>query len=1088
MKILHLRFANLNSLYGEWSIDFSAPEYSANGIFALTGPTGAGKSTILDAICLALYGTTPRLGRITKSSNEIMARHTGTCFAEVMFATEGGAYLCHWGQHRARNKASGELQNPRHEISTVAEGGSGTLLETQLRRVATLVEEKTGMDFERFTRSMLLAQGGFDTFLRADVEQKSALLEQITGTEIYTDISRHVHERLRSEREELKVLEAHIGGIQVLEPEQVAEISTQLNASDTEEQRLGTALETATRALLWRKNMRALEQELNTLTQARAALDKELAAFAPQRQRLERAHQATELEGEYATLVAVRRQQHADGEELAQIAGKIPELEHHAQQLQTRLQEAQQHYSAAREEQRHTAQQLQQVRTLDQQLADKFQHLNALSATWRADDEQIRTLEQQYRTVRQQQDKLQQEQAQVEQTLHQNRTVAPLAAELGTIKAQLEQLHQLQQESHSQQQRITQIEGELARATKEQRTHAQHLEQQRGNVSNGVQHLEDKRQVLARLLAGRTLAEYRREKDALQRELALLQRIAALEEQRELLIDGKPCPLCGSNTHPYACGNVPAQNETEARIAQLNTLIERAEGLQQELEALSVKMEKARMTLAGMETEAATLKHACIRAQEHKEERETALKQVRQRYATLRTPVQERVEAFGGQFNQAAPLQSATYLVQRVEQWQTLEERHAELTRNLTQIEAEVARLAAVRDTRRTALEAKQQELEQERATHTQLQEQRRALFGDKNPTDVEQQIQHKVDAREEAQNQAQTQLHQGQQRLAEVHTRRETLQRQLEQRRTELELLENSFRHRCEAAGFTTEAAFSAARLDPQARQRLEHEHQQLQQRQLELSTRLQDRNTKLEQERALNLTPSTPAELEAQEMQLKTELEKVRETSATCRHQLREHAAATERIREKEDAIRAQRQQCQQWERLHGLIGSSDGKKFRNFAQGLTFDLMVNYANVQLRRMSERYTLVRDSAQPLELNVVDNYQAGEIRSTRNLSGGESFIVSLTLALGLSNMASQNIRIDSLFLDEGFGTLDEDTLETALEALAGLQQEGKLIGIISHVGGLRERIRTRIKVEPGSGGKSRLIGPGVKNHSEKPH
>jgi len=115
----------------------------------------------------------------------------------------------------------------------------------------------------------------------------------------------------------------------------------------------------------------------------------------------------------------------------------------------------------------------------------------------------------------------------------------------------------------------------------------------------------------------------------------------------------------------------------------------------------------------------------------------------------------------------------------------------------------------------------------------------------------------------------------------------------------------------------------------------------------------------------------------------------------------------------------------------------------------------------------------------EPLELNVVDSYQAGEICSTRNLSGGESFIVSLSLALGLSHMASKNVRVDSLFLDEGFGTLDEEALETALKTLAGLQQDGKLIGVISHVPALKERISTQIQVNPQTGGRSMISGPG---------
>ncbi len=163
---------------------------------------------------------------------------------------------------------------------------------------------------------------------------------------------------------------------------------------------------------------------------------------------------------------------------------------------------------------------------------------------------------------------------------------------------------------------------------------------------------------------------------------------------------------------------------------------------------------------------------------------------------------------------------------------------------------------------------------------------------------------------------------------------------------------------------------------------------------------------------------------------------------------------------------------------ERRAPPIGSADGKKYRNFAQGLTFELMVSHANRQLEKMTDRYLLIRDERQPLELNIVDSYQADEIRATKNLSGGESFIVSLTLALGLSKMASQKVRVDSLFLDEGFGTLDEEALETALETLSGLEQDGKLIGIISQVSELKERISTQINITPVSGGRSSLSGP----------
>ena len=245
------------------------------------------------------------------------------------------------------------------------------------------------------------------------------------------------------------------------------------------------------------------------------------------------------------------------------------------------------------------------------------------------------------------------------------------------------------------------------------------------------------------------------------------------------------------------------------------------------------------------------------------------------------------------------------------------------------------------------------------------------------------------------------------------------------------------------------------------------------------ELNAKQKDRETRLATEIAKKLTDKTLGELEPQFKEYEESLKELRDAIAGLKHKLSENTAAQERIREKQSAIEAQKNECHRWEKLHGLIGSADGKKYRNFAQGLTFELMVSHANRQLAKMTDRYLLVRDDEEPLELNVMDNYQAGEIRSTKNLSGGESFIVSLTLALGLSKMASRKVRVDSLFLDEGFGTLDEEALETALETLSGLQQDGKLIGIISHVSALKERISTQITITPASGGRSNLAGPG---------
>ncbi|MEY8214396.1 MAG: SbcC/MukB-like Walker B domain-containing protein, partial [Colwellia sp.] len=153
-----------------------------------------------------------------------------------------------------------------------------------------------------------------------------------------------------------------------------------------------------------------------------------------------------------------------------------------------------------------------------------------------------------------------------------------------------------------------------------------------------------------------------------------------------------------------------------------------------------------------------------------------------------------------------------------------------------------------------------------------------------------------------------------------------------------------------------------------------------------------------------------------------------------------------------------------------LNGLIGSADGAKFRKFAQSLTLNHLVYLANEQLNRLDGRYQLQCQQSETLSLEVLDTWQGDSVRDTKTLSGGESFLVSLALALALSDLVSNKTSIDSLFLDEGFGTLDNDTLEIALDALDNLNASGKMIGIISHVEALKERIAVQIKVEKQSG------------------
>jgi len=212
MRILKLQFTNLNSLAGTWCIDFTHPAYTGGGIFAITGPTGAGKSTILDAICLALYGKTPRLKWVNAGENEIMSRLTAVCSSEVTFQTQGGTYRCTWTQRLAHGRLDGKRQAPMHEIVDVDHAEE--ILASQKGTVAAKIVEITGMDYDQFTRSMLLAQGSFAAFLQADASGRAPVLEQITGTAIYSQISMYVFERYAHEKAAVHDMELELGGMQ----------------------------------------------------------------------------------------------------------------------------------------------------------------------------------------------------------------------------------------------------------------------------------------------------------------------------------------------------------------------------------------------------------------------------------------------------------------------------------------------------------------------------------------------------------------------------------------------------------------------------------------------------------------------------------------------------------------------------------------------------------------------------------------------------------------------------------------------------------------------------------------------------------
>ena len=265
MRILTLRLKNLNALKGEWKIDFTQSPFIDNGLFAITGPTGAGKTTLLDAICLALYHQTPRLGPISTSNNDIMTRGTAECLAEVEFDIKGKAYRAFWSMRRARGKVDGNLQSAEVELAEVE---SGKILAYQVRPKSEEIEKLTGLNFARFTKSMMLSQGDFAAFLNANEADRAELLEELTGTEIYGQISQAVHQQFSDAKQKKKEFAIKLEGVTLLSDEQIAQLEEEQAQTKSQVAVSNQTLVQLQKQQQWQQAFNANEQTIKEASEA----------------------------------------------------------------------------------------------------------------------------------------------------------------------------------------------------------------------------------------------------------------------------------------------------------------------------------------------------------------------------------------------------------------------------------------------------------------------------------------------------------------------------------------------------------------------------------------------------------------------------------------------------------------------------------------------------------------------------------------------------------------------------------------------------------------------------------------------------
>ena len=983
MKILAIRGRNLASLEGDFEIDFTVEPLLSAGIFAISGPTGAGKSTLLDTMCLALFARTPRTDQAKENnvklqdvSNEqlsqsdprfLLRRGTSSGFAEVDFmALNGHRYRTRWSVARARDKENGRLQNPRLALYNLdkEEEEQGTRSDLQARIIDLI-----GLTFEQFTRSVLLAQNDFSTFLKAEQGEKASLLEKLTGTELYSAISRQIFERNARAKEVFDLIQTRIQGIELLTDEEENDLRTRLAGTEKELQRVEKA-KAEQQAL--QEAVRSIEQQITIRQrQQKEAADKLVHATELLTVARHEYEKGVEEQQQSETRFKSLQQEILQARKLdIQLDTAIRDLSHSEQQLKNvllRKEEAEKKYQAAVLRRRQGAEEIARLTAwrerykkkerIAEQLSALLLHLDAASATRSGMDAAVRSIE----TLRQE------------------------------MAALNKQLSDLQQTSANKQQALKRAEADY-------------------------RNLEEELKAVDAPALDKQIEKLRQEREQLLIEQARLEASGNIKDLRGRLQDGQPCPVCGSTHHPFA-NQVPVapvsaltlqlqdlSNKKETYVAHTRHLTR----LQQQLLQLHKELadsEAACKEMAGKQQLAAS-----------RQEREEAI--VKEQSTLLTQSLSAADLLFGNSEWQKAWLQNPeTFrktLTDFARQWHENTEKLHQLERQESAQKAECESLASFLPSLEKQAEESGQLHEKNRAAFSSLQAERKKLLNGRSADSVEQEYIRRME--------------------------------ELKERLKKLSATQT------EQSGIADQTRGIADQIAKDL---------------TEASADLLRRKAALDKWTADYLDSSGGEPLEvilSRYTQEKTELA----------FRLRTQTENKAKVSGLQEELNVRRTESERWAKLNELAGSADGAKFRRIAQGYTLDILLNYANVQLRELTRRYRLER-VPETLALQVIDRDMCDEVRTVHSLSGGESFLVSLALALGLSSLSSNRMRVESLFIDEGFGSLDAETLRVAMDALESLRTQGRKIGVISHVQEMTERIPVRICVNRAGNGRSFL-------------
>lgn len=1194
MKILSIRLKNLASLAGEHFIDFESEPLAHAGLIAIIGKTGAGKSTILDAMCLALFNKIPRLkdsdGKLldvdgsellTNSPLTVLRRGTGHGFAELCFvAQDQKHYLARWEIKRARENANGKLQSVQRSLKCLTDG---VVVADKTKAVETHIQQITQLSFEQFTRAVLLAQSEVTSFLKARDNERGELLEYLTNSSIFAKIGQLAFEKTKEVRLQREKLESVLGHIEIRSDEEIAELQQQLQQLQQHVQQLENEKNQFRQQQQWFEQrdkinkdiaLKKQDYDLQLKTQEKIAKDRhllsQLETFSEirpvvfQQQQLQKtlrqlAPQIQQKHNEFSALTTQFEQQktlYSQAEttlnqfqdfeqkhqtELAQVRKFVQERDYIAEEYKKtkiRLTQLESQQQPLIEQQQQLEQSIQNLSAQHTACLEQLKHsaqYAPLDNGLHAHIQQLKQFIQQYQKVENTLGSIQQAQTQLKQDQN---TSNSLITQFGTTQQIEQRIEQQSKLKETQQIHLNQLD-----VIQQKLQHYFELKNEVLTQQNKLEAVQKQAQQLEQhsKKAEQDYQAAKTEREKLQQVLQQQRLLHAenIEHLRAELKHGEACLVCGSTEHPYrddenqiskALYALQQQQEQQAiqQEQQLFQLWQKAQQqftqshtehnqLQQQLQQLNEKVKthdqvlQQHVSQTNIQLDFSLTEHdittkmqsLVLEASQTQQQLEKELLQLNQANKDqhvlnqniqnilhqlqtiehLQQQIQHIVDCLNADDKIAWSkhdmsisqhiLQALQQRSQQLEHAESLIKQKEQIDQQLNVLKTNLTGLA----TQQTECAQHLKDIEIKGKQNTDAANQLIITMTGSTEIKANEWLQLHDQQRQQLQSkyqQVKQSFEQARQNYEQQKNVLEQLKAQQQQNHDSLELCKTEItnwlaQHQNFAEDQLSELLAFSSTQEQQIRSTIQQADRALSEANSALKTMQEQLNVHLQSEPNIQVEQLTELINANQDI-----LQQTTDQRDQLKLQLEVHQQKLAKQKQFADQIQQIQQQEHRWNKISSLIGDSKGKEFRDLAQQYNLDILLEYANQQLAMLSQRYTLKRlDNS--LSLAIIDHDMDGETRSVASLSGGESFLTALAISLAIANMALGSMKIESLFIDEGFGTLDASSLHMVMNALDQLQSQGRKVILISHIQEMHERIPVQIQVQPMGSGSSRI-------------